>query len=273
MLLMLNLMRAAAMADIKWIKLATNIFDNRKIRQIEMLPEGDSIIVIWVKLMCLAGVVNDGGLVYFTRDIPYTDEMLATEFNRPLSVVRLALATFQNFGMIEIVDNIIHLSSWEKYQSVEGMDRIREQTRRRVAAHRERQKLIASGNATCNATVTDCNAIEEDKEEEKEEEKERDKETYKAIVSHLNQKAGTAYKPTSKKTQILIKARLNEGFSLEDFERVIDNMCAEWLSDAKMQVYLRPETLFGTKFESYLNRKTRRSDQRHGAADDLDGIL
>lgn len=257
------------MSDIKWIKLATNIFDNRKIRQIEMLPEGDSIIVIWVKLMCLAGVVNDGGLVYFTRDIPYTDEMLATEFKRPLSVVRLALATFQSFEMIEIVDNIIHLSSWEKYQSVESMDKIREQTRKRVAAHRERQKLLASGSVTSNDTVTDSNATEEDKEEERE----RDKEIYKSIVSHLNQRAGTAYKPTSKKTQSLIKARLNEGFSLDDFMRVIDNMCAEWLNDAKMQDYLRPETLFGTKFESYLNRKTKRITQRRSEADDLDGIL
>lgn len=256
------------MADIKWIKLATNIFDNRKIRQIEMLPEGDSIIVIWVKLMCLAGVVNDGGLVYFTRDIPYTDEMLATEFNRPLPIVRLALATFQNFGMIEIVDNIIHLSSWEKYQSVESMDRIREQTRRRVAAHRERQKLLSSGNDTCNVTVTESNAADIDKE------KERDKEIYINIVSYLNQKIGSKYKPTTGKTQTLIKARLNEGFTVDDFKTVIDNMCAEWIGDAKMQAYLRPETLFGTKFESYLNRKTRRSNQqRKSEADDLDGIL
>lgn len=256
------------MADIKWIKLATNIFDNRKIRQIEMLPEGDSIIVIWVKLMCLAGVVNDGGLVYFTRDIPYTDEMLATEFNRPLSVVRLALATFQNFGMIEIVDNIIHLSSWEKYQSVESMDRIREQTRRRVAAHRERQKLLGSGNDTCNVTVTESNAADIDKE------KERDKEIYINIVSYLNQKLGSKYKPTTGKTQTLIKARLNEGFTVDDFKTVIDNMFAEWSRDEKMWAYLRPETLFGTKFESYLNRKTRRSNQqRKSEADDLDGIL
>lgn len=260
------------MADIKWIKLSINIFDNRKIRQIEMLPEGDSIIVIWVKLMCLAGVVNDGGLVYFTRDIPYTDEMLATEFNRPLNIVRLALATFQQFGMIEIVDNIIFLSSWEKYQNTESLDKIREQTRRRVAAHRQRQKLLGVGNVTGNVTVTDGNATEEDKEEEKE--RERDKEIYTAVVSRLNEKAGTGYKATSKKTQSLIKARINEGFALEDFLQVIDNMCAEWIGDPKMQPYLRPETLFGTKFESYLNRKTRRSNQgKRGAADDLDGIL
>ena len=96
---------------------------------------------------------------------------------------------------------------------------------------------------------------------------------YCSVVSYLNQQAGTAYKATSKKTQSLIKARLAEGFTVEDFERVIDNMCAEWIGDAKMQAYIRPETLFGTKFESYLNRKTRRIIQQQAAADDLDGIL
>lgn len=259
------------MADIKWIKLATNLFDNRKIRQIEMLPEGDSIIVIWVKLMCLAGVVNDGGLVYFTRDIPYTDEMLATEFNRSLNTVRLALSTFQQFGMIDIVDNIIHLSSWEKYQNVEGMDRVREQTRRRVAAHRERQRALGDGSVTCSVTVTQSNAIDIDKEKERE----RDKEIYISVVGYLNEKAGTGYKPTSKKTQSLIKARLNDGFTVDDFKRVIDNKCLEWIG-SDMEQYLRPETLFGTKFESYLNAKTRKGKQhqRHSTeADDLDGIL
>lgn len=256
------------MTEIKWIKLTTDLFDNRKIKQIETMPEGDSIIVVWVKLMCLAGNINDSGLVYFTREIPYTDEMLATEFRRPLSTVRLALSTFEQFGMIEIVNNIIMLSSWEKYQNAEGMDRVREQTRKRVAAHRERQKQLAECNATGNVTVTEGNAAEEEKEEDKEKE-------YKYIVGLLNSKAGTAYKPTSKKTQSLIKARLNEGFTVADFERVIDNMCAEWLGDKKMQPYLRPETLFGTKFEGYLNRKPQRSNQqrKRTEADDLDGIL
>ena len=88
------------MADVKWIKLSTEIFDNRKIRQIECLPDGDGIIVVWVKLLCLAGNINDNGMVYFTKDIPYTDQMLAMQFNRPLPLIQLAMATFQKFGMI-----------------------------------------------------------------------------------------------------------------------------------------------------------------------------
>lgn len=73
------------------------------------------------------------------------------------------------------------------------------------------------------------------------------------IVNYLNDVAGKNFKHTTRKTQTLIKARLREGFTVDDFKRVIDNKTKEWKHDPKMSKYLRPETLFGTKFESYLN--------------------
>ena len=160
------------MAEVKWIKVAADIFDNRKIRQIEIMPEGDSIIVIWMKILCLAGNVNDRGFIYFTEEIPYTDEMLATEFNRPVQTVRLALSIFQKFGMIDVIDNIYHVSSWEKYQNVDQLEKLREQTRIRVAKHREKQKLLTDSNVTVTLPVTQSNAIEEDKDIDKEKEEE-----------------------------------------------------------------------------------------------------
>ena len=97
---------------------------------------------------------------------------------------------------------------------------------------------------------------------------------YTPVVDYLNQKAGTAYKSTSRKTQSLIRARQNEGFELEDFKRVIDNKCAEWLGDAKMKQYLRPETLFGTKFEGYLNaRAGKKTGALNENMNDLDDIF
>ena len=144
------------------------MFDNRKIKQIGSMPDGDSLLLVWVQLLCLAGNVNDSGFIYLTKEIPYTDEMLATQFNKPISTVRLALKTFEQFGMIEIINNMIFLSSWEKYQSTDRLTEIREQTRARVAKHREKQKLLAAGqldgesNVTCNVTVTQGNALEED---------------------------------------------------------------------------------------------------------------
>lgn len=158
------------MAEVKWIKLATGLPDNKKIKQIRRLPEGDTIALMWVFLMCLAGDTNDDGMVYFTPEIPFTDEMLADQFNIDINTIRLGLSTFQRFGMIEIVDNIICLSHWEKWQAADSLAVIREQTRKRVAKHREKQR-ISAGNVTCNVTVTECNAtdIEEELDKDKKE--------------------------------------------------------------------------------------------------------
>ena len=92
------------MADIKWIKITTDIFDDEKILLIESLPEADSIIVIWFKLLCLAGKMNNSGVFLLSDKIAYTDKMLATIFRRKESTVQLALKTFEQFGMIEILD-------------------------------------------------------------------------------------------------------------------------------------------------------------------------
>ena len=84
---------------------------------------------------------------------------------------------------------------------------------------------------------------------------------YEEIVQYLNQKTGKNFKSTSKATQRHIKARFTDGFVLDDFKQVIDKKCSDWLRDQKMKEYLRPETLFGTKFESYLNTKTTTAKQ------------
>lgn len=164
------------MAEIKWIKITTSIFDDEAIKVIEQMPEGDAILVIWFKLLVQAGIINDSGLVYFKKDIPYTEDMLAIVFHKPVTLIRLALTTFEKFGMIEIADNkTILISNWEKHQNIETLDIIRDQTRKRVKKHREKQKLL-SCNVTCNVTpalhVTQCNAVEEDIEEDIERDKE-----------------------------------------------------------------------------------------------------
>lgn len=160
------------MADVKWIKVYTSMFEsNRKIKQIELMPEGDTILVIWLKLLLLAGNVNDRGAIYITPEVPYTDEMLANELRRPLTTVRMALSVFEMFGMIENIDNVLYLSSWEKYQNTDKLEEMREQNRKRVAKHREKQKALAlNGDQVCNVTdrynVTLRNALEEEKEKD-----------------------------------------------------------------------------------------------------------
>lgn len=160
------------MADIKWVKLDVSLFDNRKIKQIRTLPEGDSLVVIWLQLICLAGNTNDGGQIYFTPEVPYTEQMLSTAFGEPLATVQLALRTFEAFGMVEIVNDIICLPNWEKYQAVEGMEKIRQQTRKRVADYRERRKELP-----CNVTVTLRNGDVTQQNKNKKENKNKSKDT------------------------------------------------------------------------------------------------
>jgi predicted phage replisome organizer len=151
------------MSEIKWIKITTDIFDDEKICLIDALPDPDAILVIWFKILTLAGKHNSNGLLMMTDKVHYTDEMLATIFRRPLNTVRMALGVFEQFGMVEIIDGVITLPNWEKHQNIDGMEKIKEQTRNRVARHREKQKNLALGNVTGNVTVTDGNALEEDK--------------------------------------------------------------------------------------------------------------
>lgn len=165
---------------VQWIRIATNVFDNKKIRQIETLPEGDTIIVIWFKLLVLAGNVNSDGFIYFTKEIPYTEQMLAAYFNRPLATVQLALNIFEAYGMIELIDNVFYISNWQEYQNVDGLEKIREQTKKRVAKWRENQKAeLLESNVTCNVTsnadVTQGNAIEKEIELELDKDIEIDK--------------------------------------------------------------------------------------------------
>lgn len=207
------------MAEVKWIKLSTGIFDNRKIRQIENLPDGDSIIVIWMKLLCLAGEINDCGMVYFTREIPYTDQMLAQQFNRPLTTIQMALNTFQQFGMVQLIDNILHISNWEKYQNVEGMEKIREQNRLRKQKQRERQRFLLDVSRDSHGTVTQGHATEEDIEKDIDIEKK--KIDYNGIKDAYNETCVSlphlrALSDARKKS---IKARLNT-YTVEEMHEV-----------------------------------------------------
>lgn len=245
------------MAEVKWIKLHTAMFDNSKIKYIRTLPEGNNMVLIWVMLLSKAGKCNASGFIFLTENIPYTPQMLAAEFGYDSYLIELALGTFAKLNMIQLEDHIIKIAGWEEHQNIDGLDRIREQTRKRVAKYRENQKQLPC-NVTCNDTVTEGNAIEEEREEEEE----IDINIYSSIINYLNKKANTRYRVNNKKTKTLIKARLNEGFTEDDFIKVINNKVKEWIN-TDMEKYLRPETLFGTKFEGYLNQKEVKTNEQH----------
>lgn len=169
------------MAEVSWIKLKVGMFDDSKIKYIEALPERDTIITLWVKLLTLAGKYNEQGYIMLSETLPYNEEMLANEFNRPLNSIRLALQTFEKLGMIEEVNGVFKVTNWEKHQNIEGLEKIREQNRLRKQRQRNKQKLLDS-----HVKSRDSHATEEDKELEEDKEKERDKEdVFKNSINYI----------------------------------------------------------------------------------------
>lgn len=214
------------MADVKWIKLTTDMFDNRKIRHLRRLPEGNNIVLIWVMLLTMAGRCNSGGMIFLTENIPYTHKMLADELGFEENTVKLALGALEQLNMVVINNGCFTIAGWNEHQNIEGMDKIREQTRKRVAKYRENQKLLCNG-VTSNATVTQSNATEEDKEEEKELEIDIEKEekiSCQQIVDlfHSICKSYPKIRSLSDARRKAINARL-KSYSLEDFETVFKN--------------------------------------------------
>ena len=165
------------MSDIKWIKLSTLMFDDEKIKLIEQLPEADTILIIWIKLLSQAGKTNSNGYIYLNENVPYSEEMLSTIFGRSLNTVRLALKTLQDFGMIFIDGaSFIRITNWEKHQNVEGMDRVRRLAAERNKRYRERKKQKQLTEVkTKDVSVTSRDGTEKELELEREEDTEIDK--------------------------------------------------------------------------------------------------
>ena len=158
------------MAEVKWVKITTDMFDNRKIKHLRRLPDGNSIVLIWVMLLTMAGRCNANGMIFLTENIPYTPKMLADELDFEENTVVLALEALERLNMVVTNEGFYSIAGWEEYQNTDRLAEIKEQTRKRVAKHRENKRLEA-GNVTCNVTVTPGNAIEEEREEDKEEDK------------------------------------------------------------------------------------------------------
>ena len=175
------------MAEVKWVKLTTDMFDNRKIKHLRKLPDGNNIVLIWVMLLTMAGRCNAGGMIFLTENIPYTPKMLADELGFEENTVILALQALENLNMVVTDDGYFAIAGWDEYQNIEGMDKIKEQNRVRQAKFKEKQKLL-QGNVIGNVTVTLGNAtdIDIDKDIDKDKEKRKKKESsYDGILSEI----------------------------------------------------------------------------------------
>ena len=160
------------MADVKWIKMMVGMFDGMSFKKIKRAKIGgesfrDKLTAVWFELMDLAGRCNHDGALVNTGGIPFTDlDDIAVQIDRDEEELKLCMGFYLKEGMVTIEDDVYAIANWGVYQNIEGMEKIREQTRQRVAKCRDRKKL-QSCNVTGSVTVTDGNALEEEGEEDK----------------------------------------------------------------------------------------------------------
>lgn len=239
-----------------YMRLKDNFFEDETMVILESMPDGYLYSNILLKLY-LKSVKSDGKLM-FNDYIPYNPQMIATITRHSVGVVEKALKIFKDMGLIEILDDgtiyMLNIQSYIGKSSTEA-DRIRNY-----------RNKISTEKAKGVQMYEKCTP-EIEIEKEKELDIEIEKDIYKGdfltkvtdIVDYLNAKADTKFKSSSKKTKSLIHARFEDGFNVDDFYTVIDKKCEEW-KGTEFEKFLRPETLFGTKFEGYLNQKNNKNE-------------
>lgn len=246
-----------------WLQLKEDFFEDDAIQWLEeQQPNGRDYAYFYLKL-CLKSLKSNGILIRKVGNIliPYDNKKLAELTKMDFDTVAVAMELLKKIGLVKILENgEIYI---EQLQNLIGSKSIGAFKKQQQIARRESSKKCLGGQGVENLPPKIDIELEIDKEidniyivEKLDDKKEENfKNTIEQVVDYLNMKTGSKYKSTTSKTKTLIKARLKDGFAEKDFLKVIDNKCYEWLG-TDYEKYLRPETLFGTKFESYLNQKT-----------------
>lgn len=249
------------MADNKkyyYMRLKDNFFEDETMVFLESMQDGYLYSNILLKLY-LKSIKTEGKLL-FNNFIPYSAEMIATITRHQVGVVKEALKIFEQLGLIEVLDNgVIYMMNIQSYIGKSSTEADRKRAyRAKIESEKERLGHLSS---KCPPEIE----IELEKDIEIEIEKEKEyivdfKNEINEIITYLNQKTDSRFKASTLKTQSLIKARLKEGYTVNDFYTVIDKKYADW-KGTEYEKFLRPETLFGNKFEGYLNQKIRNNKQ------------
>ena len=237
------------MAEIKWVKLTTDMFDNRKIKHLRRLPEGNNIVLIWVMLLTMAGRCNSGGMIFLTENIPYTPKMLADELDFEESTVILALKSLEQLNMVVTDGGFFSIAGWNEYQNIEGMDKIREQNRIRQKKWYDKQKELP--NVIPNVRVTQPNATEEDIEEEKDIDKDKE-------VKKRRKKSKDFTPPTLEEVEAYCKSR-NNNVDAKRFFDFFDS--ADWVDSKGNKVRNWKQKVI--TWESY-NKEVKQDGQATG---------
>ena len=265
------------MADEKryyWLKLKDDFFQSRKMKKLRKVAGGDTYTIIYLKLQLLS--INNDGVIEFEGTDEDIFHQLSLDIDEEIDDIKMTVAFCTANDLIEVQQDDLFLSDVPKLIGSET------QAARRMRRKRAKDSKAIEGGTNGNNVQTLRNNVTEGRNNvrscytEKEIDIDKDidienryiysraehdrvvdKIPYKEIVDYLNSKTGKNYRPTTAKTKDLIKARCNEGFTLDDFKRVIDNKVIDWSNNDRMSKYLRPETLFSNKFEGYLNEEPK----------------
>lgn len=166
------------MAEVKWIKITTDMFDNRKIKHLRRLPDGNNIVLIWVMLLTMAGRCNSNGMIFLTENIPYTPKMLADELDFEENTVQLALNALEQLNMVVSDKGFFTIAGWKEYQNTDRLAEIREYNRLAKQKSRQKQKVLQASSDSVNDSSMTC---QRSHDTDKEEEKDKDKDLYQSI--------------------------------------------------------------------------------------------
>lgn len=273
------------MADVKWIKITTDIFDDEKILMIESMPSADSIIVIWLKLLTFAGKQNNDGVFLMSNRIAYTDEMLASIFRRDVNLIRLALKTFEQFGMVEIIENVITIPNWNKHQALDAYEKKKERDKLYMRERRAAQRALiekSSDKSSDSQATQSSYVVVSDKEEEKEREIEEEnnknsaslpgstvKKPSKADVDSFFDSIWKLYPEKKGKGQVSeAKRRALYAIGFDEIQRAVNR----YLQDLKKDTWRKAQngsTFFNSGYVDYLdeNYALAERDDEYGQHD------
>ena len=249
------------MADVKWIKITTDIFDDEKILLIESLPDPYAIITCWFKLLCLAGKQNNNGVFLLGR-IAYTDKMLATIFRMNEATVKLALNTFVQFGMVEIVDGVITIPNWDKHQSLDAYEKKKERDRLYQQQRREKQRLLVAGSSeesSDSKTIPSSDVAVSEEDIEKDIDKEIDKKNRaaqpsKADVDAFFESIWELYPVKKGKGQVSdSKRKVLYNIGYDRMEQAINRYLQDLKKDASWRKPQNGSTFFNSGYVDYLD--------------------
>ena len=248
------------MADIKWIKITTTMFDDEKIKLIEAMPDADSVLVIWIKLLALAGRCNNFGDVTLSDDMPFSDEMLATIFHRPLNTIRLALSIFAKYKMIQISEKNLQIVNWEKHQNIDGMEKVKEQNRVRNIKYRDRNRLGLNSNTLKNdVSVTSHDGVDIDIDIDIDKNRIDKNRIDNNIEVNFNSLWDTyPIKEGKKQALVHYKAAIEAKDKHEDIEKAVKNYITKVKTENIETRYILHGKTFFNNWKDYLNLEVKK---------------